>query len=310
VVPHRPAQSSSGPVAPTVPRHLVSTAICSRIRLQLFNAGPQLGLDKVLGLFDTVAAGEKVSRAVLSSLLGHLHLGISIAEADEIMGQLVGASLGGTQVGIRVGDGDTVQLPRLYEMLQRAHDPDQEATMGQLREAARQRLLGCGGALVAAASAQSEGAEWIPGADFQRCLSAALLEDPMGALTAEEEDRLFLLAEKNASGDVRWRAFAQSYTAWQDLDLISEEGKAGVYRSPASPVGARGQSRPYLRTTVENERAHTSTQQSWRSAKTAPPRSSVAQANRTELPVGPDSPPPARVGFCRCRKRYAAGYGA
>jgi len=89
LVPPRPASSTGRvPVAPHTPRLLVIAATLARVRDRLFKAGPQLVLDRVLHLFDITSASDKafaVNRDALASLLGHLRLGISAAEAEELV---------------------------------------------------------------------------------------------------------------------------------------------------------------------------------------------------------------------------------
>lgn len=304
----RPTSGSRAPVAPHTPRSVVVAAILSRIRDRLFSASGSsdarapLTLESVLSLFEMSAErGASTSRETLACLLGHMRLGISVAEADE----LVSSIAGGSAVG---GGSVSVQLSSLYEALRRAGEPEQEVIVDDLREAARDRFLGRGSQFAEAAQRaggpRADGGDWLPETEFRRCLAQCLADDALQpAIDSDEEDKVMLLVEKSASGAAKWRHFAMTYQGWQDDDYFSDPGLA----SPP-PAAARSQLIP------------TSTQQTWhqtwRSGKTVPERNVFCSPEKQSMLHPIKEPPPAAVksftepepqpsrGFCRCLTRF------
>mmetsp|Transcript_49388 Transcript_49388/g.89391 ORF Transcript_49388/g.89391 Transcript_49388/m.89391 type:complete len:1256 (+) Transcript_49388:108-3875(+) len=294
LVPPRPAAASRTPVAPHTPRSLVVAAVLARIRDRLFAAGPLLTLERILSLFEIAAdRGTTTSRETLACLLGHLRLGISVAEADELVSSLAGGSAVGSASG-------SVQIAGLFDAINRAGDPESEAVVDKLREAARERLLGRGTALVAAIG-YIDGGDFLSELDFRRCLTAAMADEGVQVTAPEgdEEDRLVLLADKNAAGSVRWRPFAQIYAGVFDDEYVSDCG------SPHSPK--KGSAPPTLRTDGAGTTQQT-WHQTWRSGKTAPERTVVAfspdKMPATEPLRETTTPPPQ--GCCRCFSRMLA----
>jgi len=295
LVPPRPATFSRVPIAKNTPRSLVNASIIARIRERLSTAGPTLTLDRILGLYELGSPGDKdaaVSRDVIVSLLGHTRLGVSATEVDELVSSLVTAGRPG-----QGGEGQReVQLTRLYDMIQRGGEPEMEALVGELRDAAKQALLGRGASLAASALA-SDGGSWLPEEVFRRCLAAALEGEVAGE---DEEDRLLLLAEKNAAGDIRWRPFAQTYAGF--LDTETRSNCSDQNRGPPSPTKKGGSALRIERNDPS------STQQSWRSGKMAHPVGRSVVTPITIKDPEPVKPSPAREtrGFCPCRRRSNA----
>lgn len=229
MVPPRPSGASRKPIAPNTPRAQVVMAVVSRIRDRLSEAGKQLTLEHVLSIFEIgTDRGTTVNRDTLACLLGHMHLGISVVEADEVVSSLsANSASGGTH---------SVKLASLYDTLQRAGEPEAEVLVDELREVTRERYLGRGSQFAAAAEQRcgprSEGGDYIPESDFRRCLQIALQDDGLQAPPPEkeEEDRTVLLAEKNKTGDVRWRHFATTFLGWHDDDYQSDPGSPGNNR--------------------------------------------------------------------------------
>ena len=87
-VPARPPKPLRSPHS--LPQSLVLATLLFRVRQRLF-LGTQLTLGALLGLFDIpdgsnrqLAESTMIKRELLGSLLGHLRLSISVAEADEL----------------------------------------------------------------------------------------------------------------------------------------------------------------------------------------------------------------------------------
>jgi hypothetical protein len=277
-------------VAPNAPRSLVVTATLARMRDRLLCAGPQLSLERVLCLFDVAAIGDKdasVSQSLLVSLLSHLRLGISVSEAHELVAYISGGRI--------IGGEGSVQLASLFAALQRAGEPEAESLVNHLREVSRQRLLGRGHAF--ALTASSDCGDWLPEAEFRRCLAAALADDmqSLGGAAEDEEDRLLLLAEKSAAGDVKWKSFVQQYAGLQEADLDGEPDSQ--WRSPLSPKHVGGFR---MEKTVDPALS----QQSWRSMKTAQVTTRRMEQEALTQVTEPVSPRPG--GLCRCQRRHSA----
>lgn len=308
MVPPRPAAASRAPTAPHTPRSQVVAAILARIRDRLFTAGPMLTLERVLSIFEIGSdRGASTSRETLACLLGHMRLGVSVAEADE----LVSSIAGGSAVG---GGSASVHLSSLFEVLQRAGEAEQEMLVDELREAVRERFLGRGSQFADAAmrlgGPRADGGDWLSESDFRWCLAQGLVDEGIQAtpMDPDEEDRATLLAEKSAAGTVRWRQFATTYLGWHDDDYYSDPGLV-------SPNGKRG----------GNGALPSSTQQTWhqtwRSGKTVPERMVVAPSpeknqdysQMKESPAAPlrtsTEPPPRQGGPCRCLARLFGSGG-
>jgi len=244
-------------------------------------------LERLLCLFDVAAVGDEeasVGREALVALLSQLRLGISVSEAHEVVDYVAGGRSG-------VSEG-AVPLRGLYLAVQRAGEAEAESLVRQLRDLVVQRLWGRGGAFLAAVGGDC--GEWLPEAEFRRCLFAALADDlpPTRTSMEDEEDRILLLAEKRAAGDVRWKVFTRSFFGIEDASEWVD-GREDAFRSPASPSGAQLRIEP---------REPTATQQSWRSTKTAQAaftqRSVVAPLAQVTEPETP-----RKRGFCPCRRR-------
>eukprot|EP00931_Biecheleriopsis_adriatica_P053671 TRINITY_DN31477_c0_g1_i1.p1 TRINITY_DN31477_c0_g1~~TRINITY_DN31477_c0_g1_i1.p1 ORF type:complete len:1272 (-),score=235.41 TRINITY_DN31477_c0_g1_i1:38-3853(-) len=310
-VPARPVSNSMRAfVASGAPQVLVVSAALGRVRQRLFRAGPQLTLGSILSLFDIAdgsnrqqAESASVSRELLAVLLGHLRLGISVAEADELVAALAAS-------GRRNRDSDTVGIVLLYDFVDRAGETDMEALVTELRDTAQRRLLGKASLIVAHRSGASD---WLSEAEFRRGLRAALAEScwDRGSNAESEEDQLLLLADKNAAGHILWRPFVQAYCGWPDIDQISEVAVGepqSLHQEPPSPAAAR-------RAKPTGAAMGTSTQ-SWRAGKAAqrneangmagtPIRSVVAPPSaKGGYPEAPLSPSPQQTkGFCCLRRR-------
>lgn len=306
----RPTSASRAPVAPHTPRSVVVAAILSRIRDRLFAAAPTLTLERALSIFEMSAErGASTSRETLACLLGHMRLGISVAEADE----LVSAIAGGSAVG---GGSVSVQLSSLYDAVHRAGEPEQEAIVDELREAARDRFLGRGSQFAEAAQRAGgprvDGGDWLSEHEFRRCLAQCLVDDGIQATAADsdEEDRVLLLVEKSAPGATRWRHFAATYLGWQDDEYCSNPG------DPASPKRAGGGPGSNLAPPPASTTQQT-WHQTWRSGKTVPERTVACSPEKgptmsymTKEPppapvkFGTEPPPqPRKGGLCRCLAR-------
>jgi len=281
------AVSRGGPVAPKAPRSLVVMAALARVRDRLLQAGPQLQLERIISLFFIAPTGDKgasdvsVKCEVLISLLSHLRLGISSSEAREVVSYISGCK--GT-----AGNGN-VQLSGLFDAVQRAGDPESAYLVNQLREFATHRLTGRG-ALFLSGLSEDRG-DCVPEAKFRYCLSLALMGEAQltGQLKEDEEDRMLLLAEKGATGDVQWKSFMKAYAGLQEIDIDND--------SEELPCRVDTRSRNEGQDPI-------STQQSWRSMKTA-------QVSAQRVVVSPmaqvtEREPACQRGLCPCRRRQAA----
>jgi len=302
-VPPRPAMNPPRrtSVAHSAPQVLVVSALLWRVRQRLFMAGSKITLGSLLGLFDLADGSSRqqaeaalVSRDLLGSLVGHLRLGISVEEADELLSAIAASA------GKRSGGSGTVQMALLYDMIDRAGQPEMESLVVELREAARQRLWGKGSCIMSAAGSAAD--DWLPEADFRKGLKVAMAEiwAVPGSLPEDDEDRLVLLAEKDAEGRVLWRPFVQAFCSWPDLDQVSEVTE-DVPPSPAVRAKARSPS-PAAATTSTTAAA---TQQSWRSQKAAQKegRGVISAAGKAGPANPPLSPQNQKRGFCCFRRR-------
>jgi hypothetical protein len=263
----------------------VVAAILARIRDKLFAAGPMLSLERVLSIFEIGSErGASTSRETLACLLGHMRLGISVAEADEVVTSIASAG------------SSSVHLSSLFEQLQRAGEPEQEILVDELREAVRERFLGRGNTFSEAALRSTERAgDFLSESEFRYCLAQALVDDGIQAtpMDQDDEDRTLLLAEKSASGAVRWRKFATTYLGWHDDEYISNDGNLSPKKGG-------------LATTQQTWH------QTWRSGKTALPERTMAYTPEKESPSvrersGSTEPPPKRGGPCRCLTKLFGG---
>lgn len=130
-VPPRPPKPLRAPHS--LPQSLVLATLLFRVRQRLF-LGSQLTLGALLGLFDipdgsnrALAESTMIKRDLLGSLLGHLRLSISVAEADELLAAIVASSQKA---------GDSVSVALLYDMVDRAGQPEMETMVLELRDAA------------------------------------------------------------------------------------------------------------------------------------------------------------------------------
>eukprot|EP00930_Biecheleria_cincta_P096764 TRINITY_DN8855_c0_g1_i1.p1 TRINITY_DN8855_c0_g1~~TRINITY_DN8855_c0_g1_i1.p1 ORF type:complete len:1259 (+),score=208.04 TRINITY_DN8855_c0_g1_i1:84-3860(+) len=295
-VPPRPSAPRTS-VAQGMPQSLVVAAVLARVKSKLFRAGPNLSLGSILGLFDVAdgsnrSQGSMVSRDHLGALLGNLRLGISIAEADELVNALAS---GGSK---RIGADRTVQITLLYDLLDHADDADMESQVFELRDLAQQRLIGKGSVFAHATKALAS--DWISEVEFRRVLKAALAAEwSAGAMSEDDEDRLLLLAEKNAPGEICWRNFVQAFCGCPEVDQISELGD-----EPPSPTKkVRG-----------SPAAMGISAQSWRSAKAAEKAEKLEKAERTvimqagksypDVPLSPKAHQPRT--FCCLRRRITS----
>ncbi|CAE7369331.1 unnamed protein product [Symbiodinium natans] len=264
-------------------------------------AGSKITLGSLLGLFDLADGSNRqqaeaalVSRDLLGSLLGHLRLGISVEEADELLTAISASS------GKRSGGSGTVQLALLYDMIDRAGQPEMEGLVVELREAARQRLWGKGSCIMNAAGSAAD--DWLPEVDFRKGLKAAMADiwAVPGSLPEDDEDRLVLLAEKDAEGRILWRPFVQVLCSWPDLDAVSEVTE----EVPPSPAVKNKPRSPSPAAAVASTTA-AGTQQSWRSQKAAQKegRGVIAAAGKTGYANQPLSPQSQPRGFCCFRRR-------
>jgi len=298
MVPPRPAGASRGQIASHARRGQVAAAILARIRDRLFSAGPQLTLERVLSIFEVgTDRGASTSRETLACLLGHMRLGISVAEADELVSSLVGSA-----------GASTVHLTALYDALQRGGELDQEALVDELRDAVRDRFLGRASQFAEAAARC--GGDWLPESEFRWCLAQALVDEGIQSspMETEEEDRAMLLSEKSASGTVRWRQFATTYLGWHDDDYYSDPGLASPKKGGTMPAASNTQQTWH---------------QTWRSGKTVPERTVIVVTSPEKAKSfgqmkepPPDAPlkipseaPPRRKGPCHCLTRLFGGGG-
>jgi len=302
MVPPRPGPASRKPIAPHTPREQVVAAIIARIRDRLFSSGPQLTLERVLSIFDIGNdRGASTSRETLACLLGHMRLGISVAEADELCSSVVGAGSA------------SMHLFSLYDAVQHGGEPDQETLVDELREAVRERFLGRGSQFADAAlricGPRSEGGDWLPESEFRWCLAQALVDDGIQAtpMVLDDEDRAVLLVEKSSAGTVRWRQFATTFLGWHDDDYVSDPGNQSPKRGGTSQIPSSTQ-----------QTFH----QTWRSGKTVPERNVAVAPSpekellRMHLKEPPGAPmkitsetPPRKAGLCRCITRLFGGGG-
>eukprot|EP00438_Fugacium_kawagutii_P025836 Skav200514 [mRNA] locus=scaffold450:492562:495352:- [translate_table: standard] len=300
-VPPRPPAKGTRSVAHSLPQLLVLATLLYRIRQRLF-IGSQLTLGSLLGLFDIadgsnreLAQSAVISRDLLGSLLGHLRLSISVAEADELLTAIAATA------GKRSGDSGCIQIALLYDMVDRAGQPEMETVVLELRDAVRQRLW----SKASCFSSVAGSAELLSEPDFRRALKAAMAEAwaMPGSLPEDDEDRVVLLAEKDAEGRVLWRNFVQSFCGGIELDQMSEITKEEEPPVPASPNKGRSSRTPgglQVGTASVNGAAAMS-QQSWRSQKAAKMegRSAVSSKGQVDAPLSPQSP---KRG-CRCFRR-------
>jgi len=292
-VPPRPVCCSRLPIAPHTPRSLVVATIVARVHDRLAGAGPQLTLDRVLNLFganSSYTQGPSLGREELATLLGHLRLGISAAEADELV-----CSIAGGRAGPASGD-NSVNLANLYERVQCAGDLETSEPVLELREAAQTRLVGKGSKLAAAALHLDNG-EWLPEAEFRECLSS-LFADEAVPLAEEEEERLLLLAEKTASGNSRWRPFAVAYAKW-------DEAATPTSPTPVSPQQAWKTPPPSVRVFTPQSIDRTdpgASAQSWRSGKVVTSRAVVSPTYTQSYKLAEETLPHA-TPLCPCRRR-------
>jgi len=294
IPPRPPPVSSKASVAPGAPQLLVVSAVLGRVRGRLFRAGPQLTLASVLSLFDIADAGNRqqgamVSRDLLGVLLGNLCLGISVAEADELVGAL---AAGGSK---RVGDDGSVQINLLYDLMDKAGEPEMDNLVMELREAAQRRLSGRGMQIASALGAAA--GDWISEVEFRRGLKSALADSGLvpKSTASDEEEQFLLLAEKNAVGHIYWKLFAQECCGWIDIEQISELGE-----EPPSPTR---KVRPGAAAALSVS------QQSWRSSKAAEKgdksgRSVIVQSGKgySDPPMSPSSMQSKR-SLCCLRRR-------
>ena len=297
-VPPRPP--TMRPVAHSLPQLLVLATLMYRIRQRLF-VGSQLTLGSLLGLFDIadgsnrqLAESAVINRDLLGSLLGHLRLSISVAEADELLAAI--AATGGK----RSGDSGCVQVALLYDMVDRAGQPEMETLVLELRDAVRQRLWSKASCFTSVADA-SRSAELLSEPDFRRALKAAMAESwaVPGSLPEDDEDRVVLLAEKDAEGRVLWRNFVQSFCGGIDLDQMSEITE----EPPASPTKGKSRTPGALQVGTASVGVNAGiSQQSWRSQKAAQKmegRSVVSSKGQADEPLSPQA---QKRGFCCFRR--------
>jgi hypothetical protein len=300
VPPRPPAAKGIRSVAHSLPQVLVLATLLYRIRQRLF-VGSQLTLGSLLGLFDVadgsnrqLAESAVINRDLLGSLLGHLRLSISVAEADELLAAI--AATGGK----RSGDSGCVQVALLYDMVDRAGQPEMETMVLELRDAVRQRLWSKASCFTSVAGS----AELLSEPDFRRALKAAMAESwaMPGSLPEDDEDRVVLLAEKDAEGRVLWRTFVQAFCGGIELDQMSEITE----EPPASPTKGKSRTPGGLQVgtaSVNGVNAGMSAQ-SWRSQKAAQKmegRSVVSSKGQADTPLSPQSRP--KRGFCCFRRR-------
>ena len=299
-VPPRPiAAKGAHSVAKSLPQVLVIACLMYRIRQRLF-VGSQLTLGSLLGLFDIADGSNRqqaesavINRDLLGSLLGHLKLSISVAEADELLAAIAATA------GKRSGDSGCVQVSMLYDMVDRAGQPEMETMVLELREAVRQRLWSKASCFTSAAGS----AELLLETDFRRALKAAMAESWAipGSLPEDDEDRVVLLAEKDAEGRILWRSFVQVFCGGIELDQMSEITE----EPPASPSKPMGRTPGALNVGTASVNGVTAgiSQQSWRTQKAAQKMegsSTVSNKGHADPPLSPQS---GQRGFCCFRRR-------
>ena len=217
-----------------------------------------------------------------------------MAEADELLAAI--AATGGK----RSGDSGCVQVALLYDMVDRAGQPEMETMVLELRDAVRQRLWSKASCFTSVAGS----AELLSEPDFRRALKAAMAKSWVmpGSLPEDDEDRVVLLAEKDAEGRVLWRAFVQAFCGGIELDQMSEITE----EPPASPTKGKSRTPGCLQVdtgSVNGVNAGMSAQ-SWRSQKAAQKmegRSVVSSKGQADMPLSPQSRP--KRGFCCFRRR-------
>jgi len=267
----------------------------ARVFDRLAEAGPQLTLDRMLNLFDISSSyTHGICQEELATLLGHLRLGISAAEADELVCNIAGGRACSTS-----GD-NNVNLASLYNKVQCAGDPETSEPVIELREAARTRLVGKG-SMLAAAALHLDSGEWLPEAEFRQCLSSLFADEPVH-LAEEEEERLLLLAEKTASGNSRWRPFAVAYANWDK----AAEAATPMSQTPISPQQAWKASPSPVRVFTPQPKFDRvdlgNSTQSWRSARVVASRAVVSPTYMQNCKLTEETLPPA-TPFCPCRRR-------
>lgn len=293
-VPPRPCGCSSGPVAASTPRPIVTASILCRMRDRLFAAGPQLTLEHIFGLFDLAPSDEwgvVAPRDQLASLLGQLRLGISAAEADELVSDL--AQAGSCSAG-------QAYLGSLYEAFRRAGEHDTITSITDMREAAKECLQGQGDVI---ASFAQGGGEWIEETAFRRSLHAAMADEQ--GFDEDLEGRFVLLADKDVVGRIRWRDFAETYAGWVELSSTWTGSPASTSHSKLRTSNSRIDvpSQPY-----------TDTGQSWRQSTQprmrAPPSHFADKQSQHFLKASPVEEEPSGTEFepsprgpCRCLTR-------
>lgn len=291
-VPPRPPKPFRS-VAHSLPQVLVLATLMWRVRQRLF-LGTQLTLGSLLGLFDIAdgsnrqqAESAMINRELLGSLLGHLRLSISVAEADELLAAIAASGRR------RSGDSGCVPVALLYDMVDRAGQPEMETMVLELREAARQRLWSKASCFTSVAGSS----DLLPEVDFRRALKAAMAEfwAIPGSLPEDDEDRLVLLAEKDAEGRVLWRAFVQAFCGGLELDQMSE-----ITEEPLASPTIKGKGRTPAGANVPVAGV---SQQSWRTTKAAQKtegRSVVTSKGQVDPPLSPQNP---KRGYCCLRRR-------
>jgi len=144
--------------------------------------------------------------------------------------------------------------------------------------------------------------EWLAPVEFRRALKAIF---KAGELQGEDEDRLVLLSDKNASGAVRWRPFVQGLSPFDEAEL-------GLPESPTRRGGAPSPPATVMEDTMN---------QTWRRPKeqnggTAPPpqpppRATVPKTKPQVAEAAPEeADDKAESGGCLCfggkKKKYKA----
>jgi len=212
-----------------------------------------------------------------------------VAEADELVGAL---AAGGSK---RVGDDGSVQINLLYDLMDKAGEPEMDNLVMELREAAQRRLSGRGIQIASALGAAA--GDWISEVEFRRGLKSALADSGLvpKSTASDEEEQFLLLAEKNAVGHIYWKLFAQECCGWIDIEQISELGE-----EPPSPTR---KVRPGAAAALSVS------QQSWRSSKAAEKgdksgRSVIVQSGKgySDPPMSPSSMQSKR-SLCCLRRR-------
>ena len=188
-------------------------------------------------------------------------------------------------------------------MVDRAGQPEMEAMVLELREAAKQRLWNKSSCFTAIAGGAGS-SDLLPEADFRRGLKAAMAEfwAIPGSMPEDDEDRLVLLAEKDAEGRVLWRAFVQSFCGLE-LDQMSEITE----EPPTSPsIKGKGRTPGGLQTGtasvgVAGAGPSGISQQSWRKQPAKiEGRSVVTNKGQADPPLSPQA---QKRGYCCLRRR-------